>query len=347
MLSMRLASRLVEMEHALAEYAPHDPDAMPWFLSELRQLLGAAFAGVYKPIATDGGWGLDFMIGDGADAHAQIRAFRGYVAALPATDRFHGYSPYLVPAELRNRVTSLEELRIIQGGDLVTQVTPALAAVGQHESDQIRVLLCDGPRLLSWVGSTRPEPFTRREAAVLARLTGALQCRFKLEHQLRPAWPRALALEPALAALNRAAFLVGPRGTIEPQNEFAVRALEGDAHAVTEAIRGSRRPGAQDAPFLIVPLSLPGCPSYALAIQKESRPTLADRVALAQRRWGLTARQVCVLEQLAAGAATKVIASELGCAEVTVENHITAIFRRSGARSRADLLRRLFAPAVP
>jgi hypothetical protein len=38
------------------------------------------------------------------------------------------------------------------------------------------------------------------------------------------------------------------------------------------------------------------------------------------------------------GVSNKEIAEALGCAEVTVENHLTALFRRSGARSRAGLV---------
>ena len=61
----------------------------------------------------------------------------------------------------------------------------------------------------------------------------------------------------------------------------------------------------------------------------------------AHRTWGLSVRQARVLELVANGASNKDIAIKLACAEVTVENHITELFRRCGAKSRAGLVGRL------
>jgi DNA-binding NarL/FixJ family response regulator len=47
------------------------------------------------------------------------------------------------------------------------------------------------------------------------------------------------------------------------------------------------------------------------------------------------------------GATNKDIANRSACAEVTVEKHITELYRRSGARSRTDLVRRVFSMAIP
>jgi DNA-binding NarL/FixJ family response regulator len=78
-----------------------------------------------------------------------------------------------------------------------------------------------------------------------------------------------------------------------------------------------------------------------LAIRK-APPELAERILLVQQRWGLSVRQARVLELVANGESNKEIARALGCAEVTIENHLTELFRRSGARSRAGLVGRLF-----
>jgi DNA-binding NarL/FixJ family response regulator len=54
-----------------------------------------------------------------------------------------------------------------------------------------------------------------------------------------------------------------------------------------------------------------------------------------------------VLELIAAGGhSNKEIATTIGCAEVTVENHVTELLRRSGAKSRTDLVGRLFTMAA-
>jgi DNA-binding NarL/FixJ family response regulator len=47
------------------------------------------------------------------------------------------------------------------------------------------------------------------------------------------------------------------------------------------------------------------------------------------------------LDLVAAGMRNKEIARLLVCSEATIENHMTELFRRSGARSRAGLIGRL------
>jgi DNA-binding NarL/FixJ family response regulator len=69
---------------------------------------------------------------------------------------------------------------------------------------------------------------------------------------------------------------------------------------------------------------------------------LKARMALACARWRLTARQQNVLENLAHGESNKAIAQRLRCAEVTVEAHVTALLRSSGARSRGQLIARFW-----
>lgn len=44
---------------------------------------------------------------------------------------------------------------------------------------------------------------------------------------------------------------------------------------------------------------------------------------------------------VAAGLANKEIAAKLGCAEVTVEAHLTAVYRRASVESRVELLSRI------
>jgi DNA-binding NarL/FixJ family response regulator len=70
------------------------------------------------------------------------------------------------------------------------------------------------------------------------------------------------------------------------------------------------------------------------------------RLEAARRVWGLSPRQLSVLELLLTGASNKEIANALQCAEVTVENHLTSLYRRSGARSRTDLVCRVLTHAA-
>lgn len=72
------------------------------------------------------------------------------------------------------------------------------------------------------------------------------------------------------------------------------------------------------------------------------RPIEIERVA---RGWGLSPRQSQVLTQLALGHSNKEIAEALGCAEVTVEYHLSAIRRKTGLKGRAALISRFWIDA--
>jgi two-component system, NarL family, nitrate/nitrite response regulator NarL len=69
---------------------------------------------------------------------------------------------------------------------------------------------------------------------------------------------------------------------------------------------------------------------------------MSDRLAHARQRWGLSKRQAEVLATLAHGNSNKDIAQTLGCSESTVELHVTALLRKSGAVSRTELVARFW-----
>ena len=338
MTDRRLSRAVGDIARRLALWTLDGP-AMTWLAQEVRDQLDAGFVGAYQPALTDAGWNVDSMIGAGGKAPLHIRAFHECVARLADPDRFLGYDPYWVDPAQRNRSLSLREL---PRGVVAEQNETVLRDVGAGGHDQIRVLVCDGPRILTWFGATRLEPFTPRERVFFMHLVPLLQRRMRLERDLRPGATRAAALDALVETIGRAAFVVGPRQSIEAANARATEWLERDPRAVRAAIRDSLQASPDAAPFAIVPLSLHGCPDHVLAIEKERRPTLAERVSKAGRRWGLTPRQARVLELLVDGATNKEIAALLECATVTVENHVTELYRRSGTRSRAALVRSLF-----
>ncbi len=71
----------------------------------------------------------------------------------------------------------------------------------------------------------------------------------------------------------------------------------------------------------------------------ERMENLASR---AVREWGLTRRQLDVVRLMAQGEANKAIAGKLGCAERTVEVHVTAVLRKARVASRAELIARFW-----
>jgi DNA-binding CsgD family transcriptional regulator len=325
------------IKQALSTWTPGAPPAATWLLPELRTVLRAEFAGAYRPAATEAGWSLDFMYGAGDNAPAFSRNFRAYVARMPPSEQFLALgNPRLVQTVQRNRVMPLGDLARL---NLDQPYRPLFQAIGILGHDQLRVLICDGPRQLSWIGATREERFTRREVTLLRRLTKPLQRRLRLEQQLGPGALPGM-FEAALEALRTAAFVVGPSGAIEMANSVGLALLERGRKDVLDSISESARLRSDAGAFSINRVTAPGWPVYLLAIRKES-PQLAERVLLVQQRWGLSVRQARVLELVASGVSNKEIALTLGCAEVTIENHLTELFRRSGARSRAGLVGRL------
>jgi DNA-binding CsgD family transcriptional regulator len=332
-------SRVAELKRALSSWAPGDPPSATWFLPELRELLGARFAGAYRPAATEAGWSLDFMHGAGPGAAQYVDIFRRYVAELPPSETFFPLgNPHLVQADQRNHVMSMGQLARLRS--LGEPFRALFRALGIDGHDQLRVLICDGPRQLAWVGATREEPFTARQVTLLRRLVKPLRDRLILERRLGAPGMLAAALDAALEALPTAAFLLGPRRTIEIANGAGLALLERDRRAVLKAIRESEVGNPNAGAFSITRLEGAGWPPHLLAIQKQSNGVI-ERVLLAQARWGLSARQARVLDLVAAGMSNKEIARLLVCSEPTIENHMTELFRRSGARSRAGLVGRL------
>ncbi|HZL21324.1 MAG TPA: helix-turn-helix transcriptional regulator [Polyangia bacterium] len=279
------------------------------------------------------------MQGDGPGAAQYVDIFRRYVAELPPSETFFPLgNPHLVQVEQRNRVVSMAQLSRQQ--PLSGPFRALFRALGIEGHDQLRVLICDGPRQLAWVGATREEPFTARQVTLLRRLVKPLRDRLILERRLAAPGLLAAALDAALEALPTAAFVLGPRRTIEMANWAGLALLTRDRRAVLESIRESQLGSPDAGAFSITRLEGAGWPPHLLAIQKQSNG-VAERVMLAQKRWGLSARQARVLELVAAGLSNKEIGRLLVCSEPTVENHMSELFRRSGARSRAGLVGRL------
>jgi DNA-binding NarL/FixJ family response regulator len=66
----------------------------------------------------------------------------------------------------------------------------------------------------------------------------------------------------------------------------------------------------------------------------------ADRLEAATRLWELTPKQAEVLQLLVHGLTNRSIATTLGCAESTVELHVTALLRKAHCSGRAQLVAR-------
>ena len=93
----------------------------------------------------------------------------------------------------------------------------------------LRVLVCDGPALLGWVGAMRSEPFEARELRLMRELIPSLQRRLALDARLREAGMMHAALEAALESLGQAAYVVTSTGRVAYANSAGRVRLEQDA----------------------------------------------------------------------------------------------------------------------
>ena len=148
---------------------------------------------------------------------------------------------------------------------------------------------------------------------------------------LRHALDGVLALHPAPA------YVLGATGEVEAANEAAARALrDGPGHTLNR-IASAVGDGTESA-FDILPIRIAGRTDRIVVIERGARPTFESRIAIAAERWSLTRRQREVVDAVARGMSNKEIASALDCAEVTVENHLTTIYRKAKVDGRNRLV---------
>ena len=81
------------------------------------------------------------------------------------------------------------------------------------------------------------------------------------------------------------------------------------------------------------------CVARALEQVESAAPTAASRAAAATRVASLTTRQREILDLVLAGHPSKIIATDLGISQRTVDNHRAAIMRKTGSKSLPALVR--------
>jgi DNA-binding NarL/FixJ family response regulator len=145
------------------------------------------------------------------------------------------------------------------------------------------------------------------------------------EHSFRRLLPTEPGHSPVpAAALNVAAQLLAAEELIDSSEATARAHAGGGAWVALTAAR--------------VQASTSGMPaSIAVTIDPIA---LSSRVDVFSRATGLTARETDVLVELSRGNSTRRIARDLGLSEYTVQQHLTAVFAKSGTASRAELIAR-------
>lgn len=203
------------------------------------------------------------------------------------------------------------------------------------DTAQARVLLCDGPSLLAWIGAFRDDDYTDRELWILKQLVVPLRDRLTVERRLELERTSARTLELALEHIAAAVFVLGATGKVLHANTAArwLIAHEGNSLSarLVRAVRG------EDPGFEVHATGPTHRPQY-LAVHKPPPGQACARTSAASARWRLTRRQHDVFSCIVRGHSNARISAELGISERTVEVHITAILDRAQCGSRAELI---------
>jgi DNA-binding NarL/FixJ family response regulator len=217
-----------------------------------------------------------------------------------------------------------------------------LSRFGLRGHDQLRVLVCDGPVLLAWIGALQPAPFEARQRRMMQRIVPALRRRLIVEHLLTTAPNSRKMLDAALEAIPTAAFVVGARGAIVQTNAAGRAWLDRDRTEVRAALREAVQ-GATRAPrFDVTCVAGAGGQTCSLAVLRRGAAPPSVHAASAAAYWSFTPRQAEVLALLVDGVSTRTIAGMLKVAERTIEAHLTAMFQRAQVATRAELVARVW-----
>jgi DNA-binding CsgD family transcriptional regulator len=203
----------------------------------------------------------------------------------------------------------------------------------------LRMLACEGPTLLAWVGVFQPH-CTGRELALFERIAPAIVGRLRLERRVATSGVALAAFDALLDSVAGTAFLVDAGGRVAHANSAGRALLSRDRAQTRAALSDVARSGGER--FQVLRLAAPGFPVHLLVLEKAPAPDAVPRAARMAARLGLTVRQRSVLALLAVGKPNKTIAAELGIAESTVELHVSALFARAECRSRAELVARFW-----
>jgi DNA-binding CsgD family transcriptional regulator len=246
------------------------------------------------------------------------------------------------PAQ-RDRVLRTEEIAELTEGRVHEIQQTLYGRLGTIGARMMRVLVCEGPSLLAWLGIIQPEDTTERQRDLLDRLLPAFRKRLVFERIVSEAAVASGAVEAALEHVNGPAWLVASGGRITHANAAGSARFDADRAGTRAALSGCVA-GVVDPRFKVTPLrGANGVDGGHIIIELlDGTPrALAD----AARRFSLTPAQTRVLERVARGASNATVAAELGVAERTVEAHVTAILVKAQVPSRSALIVEIYAEA--
>lgn len=240
----------------------------------------------------------------------------------------------------RDRVLSTDELFALSGGRSAKVEGDLCRRLGTFGDDTMRVLVCDGPSMLAWVGMVQPEKTTERQRELLECVVPAFRRRLEFERLVGESSFTATALAAALEQVNAAAWMLGPTGRLVHANAAGRARFDGDPAGTSSALEACVD-GKADGRFKVTTLRDGGGRGGHIVVEL-LQPGAGHAILDVARRFGLTPAQTRVLERVARGISNATIAAELGVAERTIEAHVTAILVKAQVPSRAALIVQIF-----
>jgi DNA-binding CsgD family transcriptional regulator len=329
----RDAQRVREIQQWLQVVRLDTGSSLSALVAPLRELLGGTSSCIY---------GLRQYLGQ--RHHVSFRHSVGleelgmatlFPAFLGANDvRWGSYNPSRPEPNQRNRVVSSTPSELAE----LPLARALYGTIGLGGHDQLRVLICEGPSLLAWVGAWQPGGFEARQRAMLAALVPDLRRRLAVERQLGQADPSA-SIDAALEAIGRAAFVVASSGRVLEANTAARALLDQDGKTTRAELVAAVTKRADHPRWAVTRARAEGRPDELLVLERSCNAhSLAARVASAASRWSLTHKQREVLARVAEGNANQTIAAILGVSERTVEVHVSALLEKAQAENRSQLV---------
>jgi DNA-binding CsgD family transcriptional regulator len=327
--------RVRELAAHLDTFSPGAPPAFPALLPDFNRLLDAAATCAYSVGVDAQRLSVDWLHAEGISPRwvRELRALLEQTQFRPCA-----YTPVKPEPAQRNQPLMLDELnQLANRPSMPAPFKDFLSRAVHPKTDQLRVLVCDGPSLLAWVGAYRPRRFDGGDQGLLAALAPSLQRRLQLERHFEEATLTRAALETALEAITAPAFIVSGAIRVLHTNR-AGRALLESERARTLASLQQLVTGGSNGLGTISELKMTGAPTHYLVLLRVPTGDLETRVRHAAQLFRLTPRQTEVLRLLAQGYANKSIAAILGCAVGTIEVHVTAVLHKAGVESRSELV---------
>lgn len=334
----RNAARVRAIQESLRVVRLDGQSSIAELLTPLRELLGSQAICAYGLRQYEGErHEVDYRYSELLDETAMSTLFPAYVAREEV--RWGFFNPGRPEPKQRNRVMAFDpnELRSHPlARDLYAQL-------GIGGLDQLRVLVCEGPSLLGWIGAWQSGQYEPRQVAMLAAIVPDLRRRLSLDRQLGQRITSSM-LEVALDAIGRAAFIVAANGRILEANTAARALLEKDSTTTREQILAAVTARGDHPRWHATRAHANGQRDEVLVLERSctSAERTSGRVADAATRWSLTRRQQEILAKVAEGNANQTIAAMLGLSERTVEVHVTALLEKAQVECRSELVAKVY-----